>query len=621
MKMLFRMKGLLNAAAVATVASVMVACGGGAGSQTESATLLRAPLATTAASSEAPAVDALIALDWAAGAFPQFFTGASSDGYAGVTGFGTFFYRYWAATGNYVGILGDSAYTYGPMTNNQVQRVGTLSSFGCSIYNCAEGAPPVWAGFGRDAQHSAVSGIATQDLNRISWSTPVDLAPQYTNSGELLIHYGSPVITANNTVIVPVKTSVLGSFRIEARAGSNGALLWSADTDYALPTHRWTPSYNLALTRQGHLLAPGAGGKLLRRDSPDSASGSLQTMVFYGQAAYDAEPAAFNQSVYINTPITTDASGNVFFGFTATGSNPAGLTSGLARIGADGQGSWISAPVAANDQGIVKVATNSGPAVSPDLSTVYVAVNAPQAQGVVQRGYLVALDSTTLAVKARVALTDPATGAPARVSDDSTASPSIGNDGRVYFGVLESVFGAHNARGWLLQFTPLLASAGAPGGFGWDITPSVIPASMVPSYTGSSTQLLAVKYNNYDGIGTGDGVNRIAIIDPSATQIDPFSGISIMKEVLTIAGPTFEDGDSGPVKEWCINTMAADPLTRSMLVNSEDGVLYRWDLTTNTLSQSIRLTNGLGEAYTPTAIGADGAVYAVSNATLFSIAR
>ena len=58
-----------------------------------------------------------------------------------------------------------------------------------------------------------------------------------------------------------------------------------------------------------------------------------------------------------------------------------------------------------------------------------------------------------------------------------------------------------------------------------------------------------------------------------------------------------------------------------MLVNSEDGILYRWDLTTNRLTQKIRLSPGLGEAYTPTAIGADGAVYAVNDAVLFSVAK
>jgi hypothetical protein len=48
-------------------------------------------------------------------------------------------------------------------------------------------------------------------------------------------------------------------------------------------------------------------------------------------------------------------------------------------------------------------------------------------------------------------------------------------------------------------------------------------------------------------------------------------------------------------------------------------VLYRWHLPTNSFTQRIRLTAGLGEAYTPTAIGADGAVYAINDSTLFSV--
>ena len=65
--------------------------------------------------------------------------------------------------------------------------------------------------------------------------------------------------------------------------------------------------------------------------------------------------------------------------------------------------------------------------------------------------------------------------------------------------------------------------------------------------------------------------------------------------------------------------MAADPTRRSVLANNEDGILYRWDLATNTLAKSVRLNSGLGQAYTPTLVGADGAVFAISNATLFSI--
>src|SRR5678816_3864860 len=97
-----------------------------------------------------------------------------------------------------------------------------------------------------------------------------------------------------------------------------------------------------------------------------------------------------------------------------------------------------------------------------------------------------------------------------------------------------------------------------------------------------------------------------------------------MKQVLTIAGPTPDMnqvpfGYPNAVREWCINTAAVDTFTHSVLAGSEDGVLYRWDLETNTFSESIVLTPGIGEAYTPTFVGHDGKVYAINNATLFAV--
>jgi len=482
-------------------------------------------------------------------------------------------------------------------------------------------AGPAWWGFGRDAQHSALGAIATQDLNRIAWSTPVDLAPQYQASGALLIHYGSPVVTAMNTVIVPVKTGAANGFRFEARSGVNGGLIWSADSDYVLPAHSWVPSYNLALTTTNRVFAPGIGGKLLVRDNADSATGTVTTAVFYGAAAYNASPAAFDATVFINTPITADSAGNLFFGFIVTGTNPAGLTSGIARISAAGVGSWAAAATLAADPAIVKVAMNCAPAVSPDLATLYFAVNQASVANTVQAGYLIAVDATTLALKGKVRLRDPIDGGLARISDNGTASPTIGPDGEVFFGVLEGSFGTHNGRGWLLHFDATLALTRPPGGFGWDDTASVVPKAMLPSYSGAASYLLMVKYNNYYGVGTGDGLNRVAVIDPTAVQVDAASNVLIMKEILAIAGPTFASGNSGPVEEWCINTAAVDPITRSILVNSEDGFLYRWSMATNTFTQKIRLTSGIAESYTPTAIGADGAVYAINNAVLFSIAK
>ena len=478
---------------------------------------------------------------------------------------------------------------------------------------------PAWFGYGHDAQHTAVSAIRTQDLWRIAWTSAVDLAPQYTPSGALLTHYGSPVVTTNNTVVIPVKTTATGAYLVEGRNGANGALIWSATTDYVTPPHNWLPPYNLLITPQGRLYAPGAGGKLLMRNDGDAATGTFAPHVFYGAAQYNANPAAFDASVFINTPVTADAQGNLFFGFQVTGANPAGLVSGIARVAPNGTGIWVGVAAAAGDPSIQKPVLNCAPALSNDGTTVYIAANRGATRET-QNGVLLALNSTTLATRASVALIDPYQGGAARLSDDGTATPVIGPDGHVFYGVLEKTFGTHNARGWLLQFDALLNPVGVPGSFGWDVSPSVIPASMVPSYTGTSTYLLAQKYNNYAGVGTGIGLNQLAVLDPGASQADAITPtVQVMREVLTILGPTLDAGSATARREWCINTMAADPLRKSILANNEDGILYRWDLTTNTLSQSVRLNAGLGQAYTPTLVGADGGVYAISNATLYAI--
>jgi hypothetical protein len=97
--------------------------------------------------------------------------------------------------------------------------------------------------------------------------------------------------------------------------------------------------------------------------------------------------------------------------------------------------------------------------------------------------------------------------------------------------------------------------------------------------------------------------------------------VTVMKEVQTVLGITPDPNYPGGVMEWCINTAAVDPFSKSILVNAEDGWLYRWDMATNTLSQKVRLTSGLGESYTPTAVGADGTVYAINNAVLFAVGK
>jgi hypothetical protein len=469
-----------------------------------------------------------------------------------------------------------------------------------------------WLTHSHDEQHTALSTVQSQALDKIHWHVPVDLHPP---GGEILIHYGSPLVTAANTVIVPVKTNT-NSFRVEAHNGATGKRLWVQTTGWQAPEASFVPGLGPTISGS-QLFVPDIAGRVLARQNPDETKGTTTRLYFYGAKNYRKDPTAYQQNVQIDTPLTTDANGNLYFGFLVLGSTPLNLQSGIARIAANGTGTWVSAATASGDPAITQVAISCAPALSPDGSLLYVAVDNGS------YGYLLALNSTTLALVNRVLLTDPSSGLDALLYDGSSAAPTVGPDGDVYFGVLENPFPNHNDRGWLLHYSSDLSQTKIPGSFGWDDTASIVPASLVPSYTGKSSYLLMTKYNNYAGIGTGDGHNRIAVLDPNATEKDPIiPSTLVMNEVITILGvtpdPEFPQFP-GAVREWCINTAAVDPFTKSILANSEDGKLYRWDLTSNTLSEKITLSTGIGEAYTPTVIGSDGTAYAINDAILDAI--
>jgi hypothetical protein len=475
------------------------------------------------------------------------------------------------------------------------------ASFSVAIFGAnAAGQTGAWPTHSHDDQHTGISSVASQPFTRIRWHVPVDLAPP---QGEIFIHYGSPLVTAANTVIVPVKTTT--GFRVEGHNGATGQKMWTQATKYQVPNAAFLPAIGPTLSGN-QLFVPDFAGRVIVRQTPDQARGTVSRRVFYGKRNYAANPTVYQQNVQINTPLTTDANGNLYFGFLALGPTPIGLQSGLARIAANGTGTWVSAASISGDASVTNVAMSCAPALSNDGNTLYIATTNANAG----YGYLVAVNSTTLAVVNKVRLKDPSSNQDATIFDASSASPTVGPDGDVYFGVIENPFPNHNDRGWLLHFNSDLSQKKIPGSFGWDDTASIVSASLVPSYIGTSSYLLMTKYNNYAGAGTGDGKNRIAILDPNVTEHDPvLPATLVMKEVLTILGVTPDNnGFPGAVREWCINTAAVDPATKSVIANSEDGKLYRWDLTTNTLSQSIRLTNGIGEAYTPTVIGSDGTV-------------
>lgn len=468
-----------------------------------------------------------------------------------------------------------------------------------------------WHGYAGNAQHTARAPAAAQSLAKVHWQMAVDAAPP----GFLGIHYASPMITAGNMVLMPVKLDSNGTYRMEARNGATGALLWKTNVAYVFPQHDWTPSIPAHLSESNRLFFAGPGGTINFRDLLSTSSKSQGRLVFYGARAYAKNKAAFDEGVMVSTPITADSAGNIYFGFTASGTLPNNLQSGIARIAADGKGSWISAADAAQDSSMTGVPNNCAPALSADGKTVYIGASNGS------NGYLLGLDSTTLQPKYRAALIDPNSHTSAILSDDFSASPTIGPDGDVYYGVLEYDLRSHNDRGWLLHFNATLSTLKVPGSFGWDDTVSIVPSTMIPSYSGPSTYLVMSKYNNYDGIGTGDGKNKVAILDPNVTEPDPIiPSVTVMNEVLTQLGPHHEKGSGrGAVYEWCINSAVVDVADNAVMVNSEDGHTYRWDLPSNTLTETVNLNKPTVEAYTPTLIGPDGTVYAINNAHLYAL--
>ena len=87
------------------------------------------------------------------------------------------------------------------------------------------------------------------------------------------------------------------------------------------------------------LYVPAAGGTVLVRNNPESATSTTTRLVFYGSAAFQTGRATYTPDVKICTPLTIDAAGNIYFGFVTFGANmdraligAAKVVSGLARV-------------------------------------------------------------------------------------------------------------------------------------------------------------------------------------------------------------------------------------------------------------------------------------------------
>lgn len=448
-----------------------------------------------------------------------------------------------------------------------------------------------WPGFANDPQHTALSSVAAQPLNRVLWSTPLVLSSPTKAQRRYIYWLPSPLVTPSGVVVNMIRTGDTNGCRIQGRELSTGTPIWTELTDYEMPTTATVSSPTLR--SDDSLVFPGAGGTVYVRKSATQSNSDRFQDAFYGIDNYLKNPQSY-APLKIGTPLLTGPDGSIYFGYVGSAN---GISAGVARVTPGHGGTWISAVDATGDSAVTEPRRDAAPALSLDGKAIYAAFRASNSLG-----YLVKLDADTLQPLARVQLRGGRGENP--YLPTNTASPMVGPDGDVYYGIL----GGYNSnRGWMLHYSSDLVPKGWPGPFGWDCTPSLVPASIVPSYTGTSKYLLLTKYNNYD-----QGIFRAGIFDPNDHEYDALAGTDVMKLVLVT--PVYP-------QEWCINTAAIDPITKCAIMNNEDGWCYRWDFTTNTLSEKVQMTHPIGEAYTPTVIAPNGICLAIKNGTLFAMGR
>jgi hypothetical protein len=138
----------------------------------------------------------------------------------------------------------------------------------------------------------------------------VDLAPP---QGEIFIHYGSPLVTAANTVIVPVKTTT--GFRVEGHNGATGQKMWTQATKYQVPGAAFLPG--IGPTLSGKLFPDFAERMVPTRPEPGTATSSGRKITPIPQSS---------ANVQINTP--DDGRKRRPYWFPSAGPRPSGYKRG-----------------------------------------------------------------------------------------------------------------------------------------------------------------------------------------------------------------------------------------------------------------------------------------------------
>lgn len=439
-----------------------------------------------------------------------------------------------------------------------------------------------WNQWAHDPQHTGyVADVTGQSLAVKRWSITIDnsIAP----SGDLLVHYASPIIDSTNTIFMTEKEKI-GTVihRRVMKLNAAGTVLCKYETDYVPPPSSWEPVLHPLLVN-GYLYVPGARGILRIVDSNDCSE-----VGYLAPYELPEDPAQLQQlltTAFVGGLPTLDDSGNIYYPFLVRGTPPLGLKSRFVMIDAKGNINSATYDDLVGQTG-ARPALNSGAAIGPD-GTIYTGAVKP---GFSNEGYLLALNPD-LSLKWRGDMSaDPARKA--LIIDQSSSCPVVGPDGKVFYGGWN---GNGLSQGYLYAFS----AAGAYLNnfeFGWDTTPAIYPD---PDGDPNHYHLVQ-KYNKY--------------------LEQRYFMVSLNPNTMAIECQWELVG-----REWCINAPAIDA-DGAIYTNGEDGYLYRMtgmypgtDGMCAPQVTRIELERARDAAYTPLALGPDGTIYTLNNGSLFAV--
>jgi outer membrane protein assembly factor BamB len=508
------------------------------------------------------------------------------------------------------------------------------------------------------------------------------LEQQLETSGTLLVHYPAPLVDGPDVFLETKRGTYTGPQTRQTQIWGVRAMRWSAAhlverwvtmtgwTPVPFGSAQWEAVFHPALTSD-FVYAPDANGGIAKLRRADGAR--LATLAPFPHAA---------QPVYVASPPVVDAAGNVFYTAIELDElqpwTSDAINAWLVRISPDDSISTVpfsqfttSAPAArdaclgtfTNAQlpwppspkavppsvpcGSQRPGINAAPAVAPD-GTIYVVSRAHFNS---RWAYLNAINpdltprwSSTLRDRLHdgcnvllptngapggcragaITGVDPAdnTAGPGTVIDDSTSSPVVTPDGSIVYGAYTRF---NYAQGHLMKFNTD-GSFVAAYPFGWDITPAIdTSAPGAYSIVLKENRYAAGSYcsvpqycpaNRYANATTPDAY-FVTKLDASLQPIWHFANTNTRSCYRDFNGSLLCTTDHPDGFEWCVNAPAVD--NKGVIVlNSEDGWLYAIN-PNGTMRDRIFLSQPLGAAYTPIALGSDGRIYAQNAGQLFVI--